>query len=136
MKYPLASIFILAFTSAPILFTFHGSGSGTVGAAPFQNAKFSITAIGDTDSRLQHTLHRVYWIEHISAQIDLDGIGVLSFDSPTRTYVNNESGGVGFSRGTVLGEDLYNSAINFPNLRTWNMLTSFGPLTTHFALMQ
>lgn len=74
-----------------ITFIHTGVGSGSLGRTSFAATEFTITAIGDTANR-QQVGSDVYFIDHDSAVIDISGVGVLTFVSPTRTFVNQSGG--------------------------------------------
>lgn len=106
--------------AVPITFMHQGFASGSLGSQSFTDAAFVITAYGDTDNRQSSP----YYIDHNSASIDINGIGVYSLSAPTRTYSNYSY--IGFSRAGSGGYDLFNQNTGFPS-GNWDMLTSFGP---------
>jgi hypothetical protein len=119
----------------PITFIHTGSGSGTLGGAEFGAVAplpFTITATGDTDDR-QTAPHGVFFIDHLTASISIDGLLDSALLIETRTYVNNTIGSVGFSRAGVGGFDLFNGPqIPLP----WDMLTTIGPISGNGFLTQ
>lgn len=118
--------------TAPILFTYTGTGSGTINAAPFTDAYFTILAEADTNNR--EALPSGFQLVHDWASISISGEGAFDFITPTKTFVNYSNGGcVGFSRAAC--PDLYDSDIN-PAFADWEMLSSVGPVTSCFYLMQ
>lgn len=122
-----------------IFFTHEGHGSGTIGQVSFgltAPVRFVITAVGDTDNR-DLSISDVVWINHDSASIAIDGVGTFNFVSPTRTFVNNSVGGVGFSHASPGGPgfDLFNGPLD-PVFSTWDMLTSIGPITGDGGVLQ
>jgi hypothetical protein len=121
--------------AAMIAFTHQGSGSGTLNGVPFNSSNFSILAEGDTDNRLSLSFDVGFSIDHTSASISIAGLGDFQFLTPTRTFVNNVSSSVGFSRGGVSGGDLFNGPTQ-GTLSNWNMLTSIGPLNGTGQLLQ
>lgn len=131
----IAALLVSASTSAaPITFIFTGTGSGAISEAGFHNVAFTITATGDTDDR-QGFLDEGFFVDHASANIQIEGFETLSFLTGTRTFVNNSSSEVGFSRAGFDGLDLYNSGANSA-YETWDMLASLGPVGGTFDLMQ
>jgi len=136
----IASLLALAFAGSaaatPISFTFTGSGSGSLGGTAFGETAFIITALADTDARVGPQAGSVYYIDHTSATIELAGIGSFSFLTQTRTFVNNDVGSVGFSRGSLADSwDLYNGSFD-PVFETWDMLTGIGAITSSYQLIQ
>jgi hypothetical protein len=117
----------------PILFTHSGVGSGSLNSVPFFSRSFTINAVGDTSARAG--ILAGWSIDHASAAIDIDGVGTLTFTVPTRTFVNQSTPTVGFSRGSVSGLDLFNGP-SAPSLATWDMLSSIGPLSGNGFFIQ
>ena len=97
--------------------------TGRIGDTDF-TAPFIITAVGDTDDR-ERTNH-AWSIEHVSALIDIQGVGAFEFVTQTSSFVNDGNDTVGFSRSIGLG-DLFNGPSN-PIFHDWEMLTSIGPV--------
>jgi hypothetical protein len=114
--------------AAPIVFSHRGMGAGSIGGVPFPSSRFEITAFGDTSARLIGTTSYVFYIPHTAARIDIEGLGSFQFTSSTRTFVNQDTPIAGFSRGSVLGSDLFNGP-EASNFFSWDMLTSIGPIT-------
>lgn len=120
--------------AAPIVFVHTGKGSGTIDETPFSDADFTITAIGVTENR-EFDPPDVFWIDHNSAWIEMSGLGLLNFVTATRTFVNQSSPIVGFSRAGDFGADLYNGPTN-DAFATWDMLSSIGPFNGTANLLQ
>ena len=116
--------------ATPIIFTHSGSGSGSIDSIGFTTTDFTITATGDTGSR--GSFSEGFFIPHITASIDITGVGIFDFITATETFVNNSDGGVGFT-GASLG-DLFNGPLN-SSFTTWNMLSSIGPLSGNTGLL-
>ena len=94
--------------AATVTFTFTGtSGGGAIGPKTFGEADFILTGIGDTEDRI--SFDGGYTIPHYEASIYLDGVGVYHFKHPTRTFVNNDLGLIGFSVG---GADFFHGPIS------------------------
>lgn len=126
------SAWCMAASALPITFISEGTGTGSIGATSFTSNAYRITSTGDTDDR--QSLPGVFFIDHLTASIEIFGIGVFDFITPTRTFVNNTLGGSGFSRAGATGIDL--SDRFDPVFHAWDMLTSFGPLLTTASLEQ
>lgn len=120
-------------SAAAITFTHEGSGSGTIGDIAFTNLDFVITATGDTSDR--QSFGNGYSIDHVAASIWIDGLGTFDFLSATRTFVNNSSSVVGFSRGSTSGLDLFNGPDD-NQFSTWDMLSGIGPVSGGGLLLQ
>jgi hypothetical protein len=117
-----------------ITFTHEGTGSGRIGASEFPETHFTITATGDTASRVVNE-PQTYSIQHTTASIDIAGVGIFAFISPTRTFVNNRADvqGVGFGRADATGLDLFDGPLPVP---LWKMDVSVGPWTGPCVLTQ
>jgi PEP-CTERM motif-containing protein len=115
--------------AVPITFTHTSNGSGVIGGTPFTDAEIFITAIGDTAAQESLGLGGVFFIDHSSASIEIEGQGTFSFITPTRTFVSNTSSTVGFSRAGISGLDLLTGP-GAAAFATWDMLSSIGPITT------
>ena len=118
--------------ASPIHFTQTGlSGSGSVGGSLFTNRSFTFSATGETDHRVD--IPGVgYYIDHLFARVNIEGVGVLDIVTPTFSFVNNSFGLVGFSRS---GGDLYNGPID-SSFGIWDMLSSIGPIGGATTLLQ
>lgn len=119
--------------AAPITFIHTSHGSGTIGGVPFGDAPFTITATADTANR--QSFSGAYYINHVTASIDIVGVGVYTFITATRTFVFNAGNAAGFSRSGPIGADLVTSGGD-PSLGTWDMLSSIGPVPGPGELLQ
>jgi len=102
-------------------------GSGQLDNVEFIRKAVTITAVGDTGSRID--FGNGFSISHISASIQIEDVGSFDFIVPTRTFVNNALSTAGFSRdaGGGTGTDLVDSGSD-ASLGAWDMLSSFGPV--------
>lgn len=96
-----------------------------------------ITALGDTSQVVNafpgNPALSVWYIDHISAEIQIGGVGTFSFNTPTRTFVNNKvdppgPSVVGFSRAGAGGLDLFDGPKDAV-FDAWALTTSIGPIT-------
>ena len=117
--------------ATPIKFTYTGTGSGALAGSAFSDAAFTITSFGDTDDR--QSFSGGFSLDHISATIDISGVGTFAFITATRTFVNNSIGVLGFSRAGVSLNDLYNGPSGGID---WDMLSDLGPVSGTFSLLQ
>lgn len=105
----LAAGFASAASADPIQYIFKGTGSGTLGASTFTNARFTITSVADTSAILAGPA--ISQVVASSASIEIEGLGSATFLLATRVFLTNPSGNrvVGFSRAeSVGGLDFYN----------------------------
>lgn len=109
-----------------ILFTYQGTGTGSLGGTPFTDANFTITAVGDTEN-LRCFLQGVYNIAHDIASIEVAGLEA-SFTINTVTFVNNGAQLAGiFCDACAAGDLLY--APTDAVFGSWNLLSSLGPIS-------
>lgn len=120
-------------SSSTITFIYESAGSGTLDGVRFGDAAPAhvvITAFGETSGV------DVSQIVHTTASITIDGVGAFDFLSPTRTFVANFAGLVGFSRAVAAETDLLHGPENFPAFGNWGMRTSVGPVTGQGEFLQ
>ena len=110
----------------PIAFRHEAWGpfTGTLNGDAFRASHFVIDAVGDTTNRVS-VGSGVFFIDHDSARITIDGVGVVSFVTGTRTFMNNAVVIPGFSRAGSGGDDLFNGPEDI--MPYWDMLSSTGP---------
>jgi hypothetical protein len=122
--------------AAPITFTHSGTGSGSLAGSPFSNASFTITSEADTDNRLNFLNYHLYFTEHTSASIWIEGEGTFQFNTGTSTFVNQSSTRVGFSPAYIVeARDLFQGPANSA-FSTWDMLSAIGPYSGNGNLLQ
>jgi hypothetical protein len=113
-----------------VSFVHEGVGAGTLDGVPFPASAFTISALADTDDRFFYP--NIYELFHLSSSISIDGLGTFDFLSPTRTFVNNDTQGVGFSGPD---RDLFDGPQN-PAFATWDMTTPIGPFSGSGIIIQ
>src|SRR5262245_59648523 len=137
MKFLFGFAVVLAAASTgfavPITFTFTGSGWGTIGSTSFDSTPFTITAISDTQLRT-FSLAGTTAMNHLSTQINLDGIGVYSFTTSTQTIVDPVNSSVAFSR-VAADEVLFGSAFPTPGFSNWDMSSPTSSTNFLYALV-
>ena len=126
----LAALTVMPATAAQITTIFSGYGSGSLDGTPFTDVNFTVTLVGDTDTRV--FFGNGYYVENSSTIIDIDGLGSLVFTDPTTTFVNNQNQLAGFSQ---IGSDLY-MGDGGAALDTYDLLTSIGPIFINAQLLQ
>lgn len=121
--------------AAPITFIYSGLGTGTIGGTSFDGALITLTAYADTTNRL--SFGSGFSLVNDSATVEIEGVGVFGFTSPTRNFVANVGTGAGFSRfsGGTSGPDLA-VIFNVPSLATFFLDTDFGPVTSTGQFIQ
>ena len=123
--------------AAPVTFTYTGTGSGEIGATPFTNQSFTITAVGDTANCYSwgSGSSSGYTTPHESASISIGSLGTYTFISATDTFVNNGTEVCGFQWAPSPYTDFYYSPATSA-WQSWNMLSSIGPVTGTAQLLQ
>lgn len=117
-----AFVFFSAAHAAPVTITHQAvSNGGSLGGVAFGGGLVTITATGDTGS-IVNGGGGLFSLDHTSASIAIDGVGVFDIITGTRTFVNN--GFVGFSRAGLSGADLLNGPAG---LGAYDLSTSIGP---------
>jgi hypothetical protein len=113
----------------PITFTFQGTGTGTVGATPFNDQSYTITATADTNDV---TLNAgIYDVANSTATIQIAGFSTATFLITTGEFDNqnpflfdgHEVAAAGFTSG---GGDLGN--LWSATFETYALNGSIGPL--------
>lgn len=129
----LASLFIgTGAFAAQIQYIQTGVGSGTFAGTAFGNRAplaFTIRATGET-ANIQSCAIGCYFIDNLSASIEIATIGTFQFMSPTRYFSNGPI--IGFSRAALGGVDLYNLRVG----NGWDMTTLFGPVSGDGGISQ
>ncbi|HDR68292.1 MAG TPA: hypothetical protein ENN61_04495, partial [Bacteroidaceae bacterium] len=131
--------FALNSNAAPITFIHQGIGTGYIGSESFTSSNFTITAEADTDDiyviyKPNSTEFLGYSVNHTSVSIFVENLdSTYEFQTPTRTFVNNDFGSAGFTR--VDGADLFHSSGTqaLDVLKSWDMQSSIGPLESPYG---
>jgi hypothetical protein len=125
-------IFIIGIVSAalcwtaaasPATYTLSGTGTGSLGADPFSDVSFTITATADT-SDITESLG-VFMVSNSIATLFVSGVGTATFTIPTWT-VDNTANGAGISAPNqdrlILGDG------NKPAFTTYDLGSSLTPV--------
>jgi hypothetical protein len=113
----------------PITFTFQGTGTGTVGATPFTDQSYTITATADTSEVTFNA--GIYDLTNSSATIQIAGFSTATFLITTGEFDNQnpflfdgqEVAALGFTSGGGDLGDLYGATFE-----TYALNGSIGPL--------
>lgn len=122
--------------AAPITLYFQAAGAGTLNGSAFVTPSFTIVAQADTANR--QFIEDVFVLDHDVAQIVIDGVGVFSFTSGTRTVLSPGGELVGFGReftGEFTSGDLIYTPFNSA-LGAWDMKSSFSTITGPGTIFQ
>lgn len=111
-----------------IIYTFSGTGGGSLGATLFTNASFVIRVLADTN--LIYTIpepgYVIFGNDSLSSTIEITGVGTAQFTTGTKVFVNQTARALGFSREGNEGDDLMDLAK--PAFASYNLAHSFAPL--------
>lgn len=122
-------------SAAPITFIHTGDWyfSGSIGYDHrFISKRFTIIATGDTLNRQSYP--RGYFIEHTTASIAIDDVGVFTIAPPTRTFFDDVSDLAGFAY-TTHALALCVGPVS-ETLDGWDMLSSIGPVSGSIGLVR
>jgi hypothetical protein len=88
-------------SATPITYFYSGTGYGQLGNSTFSDAHFAITALADT-SNITSWIYAAGGPQntHLSAVIDITGLGSFSITTPSHSWMNESPYGLG-----GLGED-------------------------------
>ena len=119
--------------ATPITFSFTGVGSGNLDTTSFTDAAFEVLISADTDDMYYKEsgfpwIADLPFIDGLSATIDISGIGTGTFVSPLYVFDNQTFSAVGFGNQTQY--DLIGLRMEGVGLDTYDLTTSFGPITT------
>lgn len=109
--------------------------SGSITGFSFNDTELTITAIGDTDDRMN--IGGVFVLLHSSVTLSLDGVGTFDVLDDTFTFVNNGVQRAGFGFTETMGLDGLDLLDTGPDAAfgSWDMLSSIGPVTTSDGIL-
>jgi len=112
----------------PITFVHEGTSRGfLLDDVPYSGSfDFTITAFADVSEREELPSGNGWFIDHLSAMIEIDGVGSFGILTPTRSFVGNASEVVGFAHAGAAGRTLLLGPTH-ADFRDWDMTTSIGP---------
>jgi hypothetical protein len=125
-------IFIVSIVSAalcwtaaasPVTYTLSGTGTGSLGADPFSDASFSITATADTSSITESL--GVFFLSDSIATLFVSGVGTATFTVPTM-MVDNTAGAAGISAPNQNMTILANYS---PAFSSYDLSSSLAPVS-------
>ena len=120
----LASILVL-FTAgpalcSPIVYTFEGTGSGTVGALSFFDVHITIEVFGNTLGVFREGFQE--YVNPVLTDLFIPGIGLVNVTDTTQMFSNIET-------GIGIGDDRTDVALFYLSPADgYNLKTDFGPL--------
>ena len=126
--------------SEPLWIVHEGTASGTLDGQPFGTTGrvgFVLRATADLSERtFQNGTTIVYQVPHRTALMTIEGVGTVELLTPTRTFVNNDTQRVGFSRNVETSlADLFHGPVDAA-FATWDMSTAIGPITSTGLTLQ
>jgi hypothetical protein len=111
-----------------IIYSFSGTANGSIGATRFTNAMFRIRVWADTNAvvaDLSNPGNTIFQVPALSSSIEVASVGVATFTTDKRVFVNQTAAGLGFSLPGDAGDllDLSN-----PAFATYTLKGAFQPL--------
>jgi len=111
----------------PIVFSFTGTATGTLGDLAFNNAAFTLTSAADTSQVV--FLDATYQVQVVSSTIDIAGLAPALFLGPTFWEDPQGAGDIIFADGPVpMGTGLLGITVLFMGLENYNLQSSIGPI--------
>ena len=83
--------------ASPAIYTFSGTGTGSLDEIPFSGVDFTITSTADTANIGLGTPFGFWVVPDFATTISLSGIGSATFTIPTETFINFEVGAAGIT---------------------------------------
>jgi hypothetical protein len=102
-------------------------GSGNFDNTVFRDAAFEVLISANTDDVVLKS-SIIYHLDNLSGTISISGFGVGSFVEPLYVYDNQAAKAVEFEN--QLQYDLIDLGVANVGLDTYDLTTSFGPITT------
>jgi hypothetical protein len=121
---------LLGMTAAeaePIDYIFTGTGAGELGNTSFENATFTVLIPADTNNVVL-LVTDTFVNQFLTGTIEISGIGAGSFTEPLYVFDYQPNQIVGF--GNFIEGDLINVSVNGVGLDTYDLRSSFGPIST------
>jgi hypothetical protein len=114
--------------ATPITYTFTGTGSGDLAGNSFFDVFFKVAIPGDT-ANVETTTYGpdTPTITGLTGTIALTGVGTGTFSNPLYVFNNQTNEAVGF--GDFINFDLIDLFVPGKGLATYDLRTSFGPIT-------
>jgi hypothetical protein len=118
----------------PITYTMTATATGNIAGAAFTDAAITVTSIADTSDVFvaSGTAPNInYEVIAGSSTISIAGFGTATFTDPTYWYDPNGAGDIIFGDATV-GNGILGFTRLFAGLETYNLQSSFGPVSSPF----
>lgn len=107
----------------PIIYSFSGLATGTLGDLAFNNAAFTVTSAADTSQVV--LLGSTYQVQVLSSTIDIAGFAPALFLGPTFWEDPQGAGDIIFADGPI---GILGITVLTMGLETYNLQSSFGPI--------
>lgn len=114
---PLVIALATSAVAAPLQYTWNGVSDGTVNGSAFTGKSFVITGQADS-TNLSMPVSNVFYVPFDSLTIDIDGLGLFTFNPGGGVFVNNGAAAAGLIGPT---QDLLNLESN--TFQTWDLVT-------------
>jgi len=108
----------------PIIYTFNGTGSGTVGTSNFFRQPITITVLGNTENVI-NAMAGIFVNASLNTSIDIPGIAPIRVEDLTNMFSNStpNSAGIGIGDST-----LHLALFGLIPANSYNLTSDFGPL--------
>jgi len=112
----------------PIVFTFTGTATGTLGTTPFTASAYTVTSIADTSA--VSFAGGYYEVTAINSSISIAGLPLITFTDPM--YWADPQGAGDIIFGDATNPELFPGILGITvigqGLETYNLQSSFGPV--------
>jgi PEP-CTERM motif-containing protein len=107
-----------------IIYTFTGTGSGTVGTSNFLNQSISITVLGNTENVI-NAMAGIFVNASLNTSIDIPSIATIRVEDLTNMFSNSTPNGAGIGIGD---STLHLALFGLIPANSYNLTSDFGPL--------
>ena len=114
--------------AAPMLYSFSGIVSGTLGGTPFSNARLTASGVGDT-SAIQEVEPGVYCNDLASLSITIEGLGRFTVSGPANVASATTDQLLGLGTGACASTTHGWFIIDSPAAASYHLDTPIGPVT-------
>lgn len=107
-----------------IIYTFTGTGSGTVGTSNFLNEPIGVTVLGNTENVINPTPD-IFVNASLNTSINIPGIADIRVEDLTNMFANSTSNSAGIGIGD---STLHLALFGLIPANSYNLTSDFGPL--------
>lgn len=136
--------------AVPIIYTFEGSGSGSISSSTFIDADFLVSIEADTSNWVLSDRWAEFWIRDLVGTINIDGVGLVTFSNPLFIYgfyctdpltevgCGTEESPTGSYDGLGFGDSFGGNMIDlyYQDLTGYDLRSDFGPITAENDILR